>query len=202
MAENVGWNDNPFRHVDGFPFMEVVPHLCRDQQSYVAAHLLHFAMFLTLGFAAAVVAASMGVRGTGVTAAIRARDAGCLGFGVRCVHDTPFAKLTVTAVGLVLRAPRDRLAATAIAGALLAVATSIKPIAVAGVGLIGLMALIQFLTDRRPAPMLRRGVSAGHQALRTPPRLRTVLMQWVLLAAPVLVTLAFWSLRQHCSPGI
>lgn len=201
-AENGGWNDSPFRHVDGFPFMEVVYTSAATQQSYVAAHLLHFAMFLTLGFAAAGVAASMGVRGTGVTAATVLAMPVVWDSAYAAYNDTPVATLTVTAVGLVLAAPRDRLAATAIAGALLAVATSIKPIAVAGVGLIGLMVLIQFLTDRRPAAdASAAGSSAGHQALRTAPRLRTVLLQWVLLAAPVLVTLAFWSLRQYLLTG-
>ena len=203
-AENGGWNDSPFRHVDGFPFMEIVYTSAATQQSYVAAHLLHFAMFLTLGFAVAGVAASMGVRGTGVTAATVLAMPVVWDSAYAAYNDTPVATLTITAVGVVLAAPRDRLMATAIAGGLLAVATSIKPIAVAGVGLIGLMVLMQFLTARRSAAdasSVGSAVSVGHQAVRTVPRLRTVLLQWVLLAAPVLVTLAFWSLRQLLLTG-
>ena len=200
-AENGGWNDSPFRHVDGFPFMEIVYTSAATQQSYVAAHLLHFAMFLTLGFAVAGVAASMGVRGTGVTAATVLAMPVVWDSAYAAYNDTPVATLTITAVGVVLAAPRDRLAGAAIAGALLAVATSIKPIALAGVGLIGLMVLMQFLTARRSAADASAVGSGGHQALRTVPRLRTVLLQWVLLAAPVLVTLAFWSLRQLLVTG-
>ena len=200
-AENGGWNDSPFRHVDGFPFMEIVYTSAATQQSYVAAHLLHFAMFLTLGFAVAGVAASMGVRGSGVTAATVLAMPVVWDSAYAAYNDTPVATLTITAVGVVLAAPRDRLAAAAIAGGLLAVATSIKPIAVAGVGMIGLMVLMQFLTDRRSTADAPVTGSAGNQALRTAPRLRTVLLQWVLLAAPVLVTLAFWSLRQLVLTG-
>ena len=49
-ADAGGWNDSTFRHVDGVPFMEIVYTSAATQQSYVAAHLLHFMMFLVLGF--------------------------------------------------------------------------------------------------------------------------------------------------------
>lgn len=187
-----GWNDSPYRHVDGFPFMEVLYTAAATQGSYAAAHMLHFSSFLMLGFAVAGIAASLGVKGTGVTAAAALAmpvvwDSSYVGY-----NDTPVAAFAAVAVATVLASDAARLTPAWLAGGLLAVAVSIKPIGVASVGLLGLMILLRWVFARAAA---RRG--EGPPA----PAFSRILLQWVALAVPTAAMLLFWNVRQLVITG-
>jgi hypothetical protein len=202
-AANGGWSDSPFRHVDAFPFMEVIYTAAATQGSYVAAHLLHFGAFLTLGFAVAGVAGSMGVRGTGVTAAAALAMPVVWDSAYAAYNDTPVGAFSVLAVGVVLAAPRASLAAVGIASGLIVVATSIKPTGIAAVGVVALVILMRYLfgvAARRRGP---DDVIDQLGAAPTPARagFGRVAMQWLILAIPSALTLAFWSVRQYLYTG-
>ncbi|WP_430647033.1 hypothetical protein [Agromyces sp. GXS1127] len=195
-AASGGWTDSPFKHVDGFPFMEIVYTSAATQGSYVAAHLLHFGAFLTLGFAVAGVAASMGIRGTGVTAAAALAMPVVWDSAYAAYNDTPVATFTVLAVAIVLAAPRESVRAVVVAGILIALATSVKPTGIAGIGIIGLVILLRFLF--------------GDTAVRTPPdrsapdarpSVGRLLAQLAVLVAPATFALIFWSVRQYAYTG-
>lgn len=192
-AANGGWSDSPFRHVDAFPFMEVVYTSAATQGSYIAAHLLHFGAFLTLGFAVAGLAATMGLRGTGVTAAAVLVMPVVWDSSYTAYNDTPVAAFSLLAVAVVLASPAASLGAVGLAGVLLAIATSIKPTGVAAVGLVALVILMRFLYARasRSVP--------GPEPTR--PSFWRVLAQLAILAAPAVLALAFWSVRQYLYTG-
>lgn len=195
-ASNGGWTDSPFRHVDAFPFMEILYTAAATQGSYVAAHLLHFGAFITLGFAVAGVATSMGVRGTGVTAAAALAMPVVWDSSYAAYNDTPVATFSVLAVGVVLASPRASLGAVGVAGGLIAVATSVKPTGIAAAGVVGLIILMRYLfarsksrvRTRAPEPAPRDGFSR-------------VLAQWAILIAPSILAIVFWSVRQYLYTG-
>lgn len=201
-AANGGWSDSPFRHVDAFPFMEVVYTAAATQGSYIAAHLLHFGAFLTLGFAVAGVATSMGVRGTGVTAAAALAMPVVWDSAYTAYNDTPVGAFSVLAVGVVLASPRASLAAVGVASGLIAVATSIKPTGIAAVGVVGLVILMRYLFNMSTS-RLRRGDAVEGVALEHAERGRftRVVTQWLILALPGVLALAFWSVRQYLYTG-
>ncbi|WP_353814423.1 hypothetical protein [Agromyces sp. SYSU T00266] len=210
------WTDSPYRHVDGFPFMEIVYTSAATQGSYVAAHLLHFGAFLTLGFAVAGVAASMGVRGTGVTAAAALAMPVVWDSAYAAYNDTPVATFAMLAVAVVLAAPRRSLSAVLVAGLLIAVATSIKPTGIVSVGVVGLIILMRFAfgaTTRVSSPThVGAADTAGSSVdpVRAPgstpageprPPLGRLAAQLGVLVAPGLLALAFWSIRQFVITG-
>lgn len=202
-AANGGWTDSPFRHVDGFPFMEILYTAAATQGSYVAAHLLHFGSFLVLGFAVAGVASSMGVRGTGVTAAAALAMPVVWDSSYAAYNDTPVAAFGVVAVGVVLASPRTSLAAVTVAGVLIAVATSIKPTGIAAAGIVGLIILMRYVTRDRSMPTQSAPDSDETQGAEGSGRGRftRVLVQWLILVAPSLLAIAFWSVRQYFYTG-
>ncbi|GAB3603071.1 hypothetical protein [Microbacterium aureliae] len=179
-AEAGGWNDSPFRHADGYAFMEVAYTAAATHESYLAAHLLHYLAFLALGFAVAGAASSLGVRGIGVTAAAALAMPVVWDSSYVAYNDVPVATMTITGAAVVLASP-GRPRAAWIAGALAAVAVSIKLTGIAGAGLIGVMILTRYLLDRR--------------TVQPPPRLRTVLLGWLALAVPCLLAVSFWLVR-------
>ncbi len=206
-AANGGWSDSSFRHVDAFPFMEVIYTAAATHGSYIAAHLLHFGAFLTLGFAVAGVATSMGVRGTGVTAAAALAMPVVWDSAYAAYNDTPVGAFSVLAVGVVLASPRASLKAVAVASGLIVVATSIKPTGIAAVGVVALVVLMRYLFD---AASRRRGWddanASGTDGVVGPDErvyggFGRVATQWLILAIPGALTLAFWSVRQYLYTG-
>lgn len=195
-AANGGWSDSPFRHVDAFPFMEILYTAAATQGSYVAAHLLHFGAFITLGFAVAGVATSMGVRGTGVTAAAALAMPVVWDSSYAAYNDTPVATFSVLAVGVVLASPRASLGAVGLAGGLIAVATSAKPTGIVAAGVVGLIVLMRYLFAGSES---RANAQPSEKAARGP--FTRVLVQWLILVAPSILAIAFWSVRQYLYTG-
>ena len=195
-AANGGWSDSSFRHVDAFPFMEVVYTAAATQGSYVEAHLLHFGLFLTLGFAVAGVANTMGVRGTGVTAAAALAMPVVWDSAYVAYNDTPVAAFSMLAVGVVIASPRASLGAVGVAAGLIVVATSIKPTGVAAVGVVALVILMRYLFGDGTTQSVRD--SPGYTK-RGP--FSQVVAQWLILAVPSILALAFWSARQYLYTG-
>lgn len=190
-AASGGWTDSPFKHVDGFPFMEIIYTAAATQGSYVAAHLLHFGAFLTLGFAVAGIAKSMGIRGTGVTAAAALAMPVVWDSSYSAYNDIPVAAFGAVAVAVVLATPTLSVRAAVLAGVLVAFATSVKPTGSAAVGVLALIVLMRFIADRADAR--REGGVVASWWL--------VARQWVVLAVPSLVALVFWSVRQFIFTG-
>ena len=173
--------------------MEIIYTSAATQASYVAAHLLHFGAFLTLGFAVAGLATTMGVRGTGVTAAAVLVMPVAWDSSYTAYNDTPVAAFSVLAVAVVVASPRRSLGAIGLAGLLLAIATSIKPTGIAAVGLVGLVILMRYLFAPRSS-----AAASSDQARGSFGRL---VAQLAILAAPGVLALAFWSVRQYLYTG-
>ncbi|RPF26383.1 hypothetical protein [Georgenia muralis] len=200
------WNDSPYKHVDGFPFMEIVYTAAATQGSYVAAHLLHLLTLPALGLAAAGAARVMGVRATGAVAAAAMAMPVVWDQAYTAYNDTAASAFAAAAVALALAtaAPAGTLAATVRAGptgvrtagrtlttglvatsVLLAVAISIKPTSAAAAGAVGLALLLRWWAEaHRPAGAYR-----------------TVVRQWLVLGATAVLTLGFWSVRQWLITG-
>lgn len=186
------WSDSSFRHVDAFPFMEIIYTAAATQESYVAAHVLHYVSFIALGFAVAGVAATMGIRGTGVTAAAALAMPVVWGSSYLAYNDTPVGLFSTLGVAIVMAAPSGSLRGAWIAGGLLAIATSIKPTGIAAAGLLALMILIRYLYDRRGA--VRSGVPSNT-------RFSTIVVQWIAIVSPAIIAVGFWSVRQYVYTG-
>lgn len=183
-AEAGGWNDSPFRHVDGFPFMEVVYTAAATHGSYAAAHLLHLVTLVGLGLAAGGAAQALGVRGIGpVVAAAMAMPVAWDG-AYAAYNDTAVGAFGAAAVAVVL-AGRRFWGSVVLAAGLLSIGISIKPTALAAVGLVGLVILLAraWIPDHMGQP------------------LANVLKAWVLLGASALATAAFWSARRWYHTG-
>ncbi|HEY5859762.1 MAG TPA: hypothetical protein VIX62_05710, partial [Actinomycetota bacterium] len=148
------------------------------------------------GFAVAGVATSMGVRGTGVTAAAALAMPVVWDSAYVAYNDTPVAAFSLLAVGVVIASPRASLGAVGVAAGLIAVATSIKPTGVAAVGVVALVILMRYLFDDSAA----QSVSDGPRDANRGPFSR-VLVQWLILAVPGVLALAFWSVRQYLYTG-
>lgn len=183
-AQAGGWNDSPFRHVDGFPFMEVIYTAAATQGSYVAAHLLNLTTLVALGFATAGVARALGVHGSGAVATAAMAMPVVWDGAYAAYNDTAVGAFGVGALAVVLggRCSRGSLWT---ASALLAIGISVKPSAVAAVGVVGLVLLLMML-------------------MKESSRLRTVkdmLKGWLILATPAALALVFWSARQRLYTG-
>ena len=63
-AQTGSWVDSHFRHVDGFPLMEVIYTVPATWGAYGAAHWLHLMSLVGLGLVVAGIATSMGIRGS------------------------------------------------------------------------------------------------------------------------------------------
>lgn len=183
-AEAGRWTDSSYRHVDGFPFMEVLYTAAATQGSYLAAHLLHLITLVALGFAAAGVGRAFGVRGSAPVAAAAmvmpvAWDGAYVAYNDTAVGAFSTAALAVVAGG------RGSTRSLWLGGALVAIATSIKPSGVAAIGVLGLVLLLWMLTGDRRGPR-----SAGD-----------LVRQWLVLAGPPALALAFWLTRQRLITG-
>lgn len=179
------WVDSSYRHVDSFPFMEIVYTYAATLDSYAGAHLVHLTTLVALGSAAAWAAGAVDVRATGAVAA------GAMAMPV--VWDAAYAAYNDTAVGAFSVAA----AAIALHGVwsrgwvlltclLLGTAISIKPTAVGAVGVVGLIVLIQAIQQRR---------SGSHRVVRT------VVRVWVPLIATLASALGVWTLRRFMLTG-
>ena len=178
------WNDSPFRHVDAFPFMEIIYTAAATQGSYVAAHLLHLSTLVALGLGAAGVARSLGLQGL--------VPVGAAAMAMPVVWDGAYAAYNDTAVGAfgivavaVVIGGRFSWPAVWASAALAAVATSIKPTAVTIFGVLAIM-LLMAMWMKRP----------GH-----PRRVGELLAKWTVWAAAGLVTLGFWTVRMRVYTG-
>lgn len=183
-AQAGGWNDSPYRHVDGFPFMEVVYTAAATQGSFVAAHLLHLTTLVALGLAAGGVARALGLTGTAAVGTAAMAMSVVWDGAYVAYNDTAVGAFGAAAVAVVLGARATRSSLWSAAG-LLVVAISIKPSAVAAVG-----ALCLVLVLLRPL-----GRTYG------PRGLREVVGSWLVLAVPAVLTLGFWSVRQWAFTG-
>lgn len=183
-AEAGGWNDSPYRHVDAFPFMEIVYTAAAVQGSYVAAHLLHLTTLLAVGLAAAGVARSLDIRGSAPVAAAAMCMPVVWDGAYVAYNDTAAGAFAVGGAAVALGA-RRRPAGALLAAALLSVAVSIKPTAAVAAAAVGLLLLLQEHSRR-----MRWGAALRH-----------VRRFWVTAGAAVLATLIFWSVRLHFYTG-
>jgi hypothetical protein len=179
------WSDSPYRHVDGFPLMEVVYTAAATHGSYVAAHLLHLTTLLALGLAAAGTARSMGVSGTGAVFCAAVAMPVAWDQAYAAYNDTAAGAFGAAAAAVVLGSARSRLRGTLLASGILALAISIKPTATGAVGLVALILLMLAVLRKDPE-------------LRSASRL---FLHWGLLVAAALSALVFWSMRQWLMTG-
>ncbi|GAA4287454.1 hypothetical protein GCM10022262_18130 [Georgenia daeguensis] len=184
-AQAGGWNDSPYRHVDAFPFMEVIYTAAATQGSWVAAHHLHLLTLVATGLAAAGCARSLGVRGSGAVAAAAMAMPVVWDGAYVAYNDVVVGALGATAVAVVLGPRWSTWPAVATAAALLAVAISVKPTAAAGVGVVALVLLLRTVQER------------GAQTLAP----WALLRRWAVLAGTAVLVLGLWSLRQRSLTG-
>lgn len=184
-VEAGGWNDSPFKHVDAFPFMEVVYTSAATQGSYVAAHVMHLLTLVAVGLAAAGAARPLGVSGTGPVAAGAMAVPVVWDGAYAAYNDTAVGAFGAAAVAVVLGAKGRPLAGVGTAAGLLAVGMSIKPTAVAAAGAVGLVLLLQ------------RTAGPAHRNLT----LKGLGTAWLLIGASAASTLAFWSVRRWVYTG-
>lgn len=183
-AQAGGWNDSPYRHVDGFPFIEVIYTAAATQGSYVAAHLLHLTTLAAFGLAAAGIARALGVQGSAAVATAAMAMPVVWDGAYAAYNDTAVGAFGAAAVAVILGGRASKPALWTAAG-LLAVGISAKPSAVAAVGVAGLSLLL----------MMLMGLSGR------PRTVRELLAAWVVLGIPAALTLAFWSTRQWLYTG-
>ena len=183
-AESGQWNASPYRHVNGFAFMEIIYTAAATQQSYVAAHALHLLTLPALGAAAGGIAQSLGLRGRAQVVAGALAMSVVWNSSYAAYNDLPVGALATAAVAVVLAQPESRRHVWVSAG-LLAAAISVKPTAAAAVGLVGLL-LFAHSSGSWRARLRWRG-----------PLLRS----WAILAGVAAVTIAFWTLRRHAFTG-
>lgn len=182
-AENGGWNASPYRHVNAFPFMEVVYTAAALLNSYVAAHWLHTFTLLGLGLCAAGIAHSVGSPSW-----VAPLGAATMVMPVTWIqafaayNDTAAAAFSVAALAVLLSGRFSR-ETVAMSAGLLVVAVSIKPTSIAAVGAIGVVAVLSALWRTYPLST-RRALASS-----------------LILGVVGLATLAFWSVRQHVYTG-
>lgn len=180
------WIDSSYRHVDGFPLMEVIYTAAATWQSYGAAHLLHLLSLISLGLVTGGVARSVGLRGSAaVGTAAMAMPVVWDGAYV-AYNDTVVGAYGVAAVAVVLGSRRRHRAGLALATTFICLAISAKPTAA---GLVGLVALVILMQRVAPPSAVRGRATTG------------VLTDWFLIAVPAVLTLAFWSVRQYLMTG-
>lgn len=183
-AANGGWNASPYRHVNAFPFMEVVYTAAALTGSYVAAHWLHTLCLIALGLCTAGLARQFGVAMAVPVAAAAVVSPVVWLQSFAAYNDVAAAAFGVGAVAVLVSGRYTR-TATMLSCILLAVSISMKPTSAATAGVIGLFVLLA-------------------AAWRTPPHPGSVaksLRLWVPLIATSAVTLALWSLRQLIYTG-
>lgn len=185
-AREGSWIDSSYRHVDGFPMMELTYTAAATWGSYGAAHLLHLLTLVSLGLVTAGVASALGLRGSAaVGTAAMAMPVVWDGAYV-AYNDTAVGAYGVAAVAVLLGARSRHRAAMLLVAASICAAISIKPTAAGLVGLVGLVVLMQRVAP--PRPLSARST-------------KEVLTDWVLITAPALLTLLFWSVRQQMMTG-
>lgn len=186
-AEAGHWTESPFRHVNGFPFMEIVYTSAATQGGYVAAHLLSLATLVGLGFAAAGLASSMGLRGIGQVAAAAVCMRVVWDSAYVAYSDTPVGAFATAAVAVALAGVQSgRLVrSTMLSAALVAIETSIKPTGAASAGVVALVLLLAVKPRHR----------TWTQALQH------VIKPWLILAGAAAASVAFWSIRQLVVTG-
>lgn len=181
-AERGSWVDSDFRHVDGFPLMEVLYTVPATWQAYGAAHWLHLLTLIGLGLCAAGCATAQGLRGSAAV--------GTAAMAMPVVWDGAWAAYNDTAVGAfglaaaatVLGARRAFATPTLLtAAALCTLAISIKPTGLGAVGVVGLLLL----------GLARREGHSRHLVLRS----------WLLLGGTAVATMAFWTVRRWLITG-
>ena len=178
------WNDSPYRHVDAFPFMEIIYTAAATQGSYVAAHLLHLSTLMALGLGAAGVARSLGMHGLVPVAAAAMAMPVVWDGSYAAYNDTAVGAFGIVAVAVAIGG-RFTWPAVWASAALAAVATSIKPTAVTIFGVLALMLLLA-MWMKRP----------GH-----PKKVTELLAKWALWASVGLATLGFWTVRMRVYTG-
>ncbi|MGN7248252.1 hypothetical protein ACTHQ1_11045 [Janibacter anophelis] len=180
------WIDSSYRHVDGFPLMEIIYTAAATWQSYGAAHLLHLLTLVALGLTAGGVARSLGLQGSAaVGTAAMAMPVVWDGAYV-AYNDTVVGAYGVGAVAVLLGATHRRRVALGLVTAFLCLAVSAKPTAI---GLLGLVGLVVLLERWAPPETIARRTT------------KEVLGTWVVLTVPVVLTVVAWSLRQLVITG-
>lgn len=184
-ADHGGWNESPYRHVNAFPFMEVVYTAAALLDSYVAAHWLHSLTAIGLALCAAGIAASLGSRWTMPVAAAAVVSPVVWIQSFAAYNDVAGAAFSVAAVAVLVSGRYHRSSAI-LSCILLATAISIKPTSIAATGVVALVALL----------------SAWWRTPHHPPSVRHALRLWVPLAVTGLATVGFWSVRQRLLTGL
>lgn len=182
-ARSGTFGDSPYRHVDGFAFMEVVYTLAASLRSSTAAHVLHLVTFFMLAAATAGVARSNGLRdtfyvGAAVLALPVAANQSYLAY-----NDIAAGAYAVLAVAI-LAANVLSLRHLAAAAAAIAVGTSIKPNVAGTAGVLALLILLA------PALLGRARLSWRETGIR-----------WLILGSVTGAVLAAWSLRRFVLTG-
>lgn len=180
------WIDSSYRHVDGFPMMELTYTAAATWDSYAAAHLLHLLTLVGLGLVTGGVATALGLRGSAaVGTAAMAMPVVWDGAYV-AYNDTAVGAYGVAAVAVLLGARSHRRVAMLLVVASICAAISIKPTAAGLVGLVGLVILMQ-----RVAP----------PGTVSSPSTKELLRDWAVVTVPAVLTLTFWSVRQQVMTG-
>ncbi len=178
------WTDSPFRHVNSFPFMEVIYTAAATHNSYVAAHLLHLTTLVALGLAAAGLARAVGVRGTAAVAAAAIAMPVAWDQAYVAYNDTAVGAFSAGAVAVALGG-RATMPSLWTGAGLIAVAVSVKPSAIATAGAIGLMLLLLMAT----------------RDARAPQSIVQLLKGWLVVATPAVLALGFWLTREQLITG-
>lgn len=181
-AQKGSWVDSDFRHVDGFPVMEIIYTVPAAWGAYGAAHWLHLLSLAGLGLVVAGIATSVGVNGSAaVGTAAMAMPVVWDGAWV-AYNDTATGAFGLAAVAVALgsRHPFSRSAMT-LTAVLCAVAISIKP---TGLGAVGVVALLLLARGRQD------GVPGSHVA-----------RSWAALGVTATGTYALWTLRRWLITG-
>lgn len=174
-AASGGWTDSPFRHVDGFPLMEIIYTAAATQGSYVAAHAMSLLTMVGIGLAAAGMVQSLGLTARLPVAAAAVLMPVVWDGSYAAYNDTPGAAFTIAAAAVAVGIQRPSRAATALISALLAAAISIKPFHVVAVCCVALLLWHRFR--------------------------RASLRSSATMAAVAAATVAFWSVRQWAYTG-
>lgn len=179
------WVDSSYKHVDGFPFMEICYTAAATLGSFAGAHLLHLTTLVAIGLAAAQAGRSLGVRATGAVAAAAMAMPVMWDQAYVAYNDTAVGGFAMAAAAIALTGHRSWSRMGMIL-ALLVTAISIKPTGLGAVGLVGIIILMSEWKDRR---------GAGQRWF-----VRT-LKAWGLLAAAAIVAVLAWSTRRYALTG-
>lgn len=180
---------SPYKLVNGYPLMEVIFTAAATQGSYVAAHLLHLITLFALGMAAGGLARTFRLDRPVAAAAGAVVMSVTWTAAYVAYNDTAVGAYTVAAIAIGIGSTTSRrTAAIWVAAGFICIATSMKPTAASGAGLLGLVILCQYI--------FKTGGGSDQ-----PRRFAQVLREWLILAAPTVAVLAFWSVRQYMMTG-